>query len=109
MAIVLYQGEETEETISIDEERYYISTGFMQDNTYEEHDLTEMDRMELEQYIRDNDLDISDLAGVLVVASASSAVIKGPGSNTFLDELQKQQFSTEQDIRPEMAMEIGGL
>ena len=109
MAIVLYQGEETEEIISIDEERYYVSTGFMQDNTYEEHDLTEMDRMELEQYIRDNDLNISDLAEVLVVASAASAVIKGPGSNTFLDELQKQQFSTEQDIRPEMAMEIGGL
>ncbi len=110
MAIVHYKGRETEEAVSIDGERYYVATGFMQDRTYEEHDLTELDRMELEQYIKDNDLDISDLAGLVVVASVADTATKTPGSDTFLDELQKQQFSMEQDIRqePEMSIGIGG-
>ena len=92
-------GQLEQEAVSIDGERYYVATGFMQDRTYEEHDLTELDRMELEQYIKDNDLDISDLAGLVVVASVADTATNTPGSDTFLDELQKQQFSMEQDIR----------
>lgn len=110
MAIVLYKGEETEENVCMDQERYYVSTGYMQDHTYEEHDLSSMDQMELEEYIRENRLDLTELTGMLVLASVAGNVIDNQQKGAdFLDELQKQQLDLQPAaLEKETMLGIGG-
>lgn len=110
MAIVLYKGKETEENVCKDQERYYVSTGYMQDHTYEEHDLDSMDQMEMEEYIRENHLDITDLTGMLVLASAAGNTLdNGQNGGNFLDELQKQQLSLQMiDQEQDLMIGMGG-
>lgn len=110
LADVINQGIETSEEIWQENGRLYTATGFEADHTYQEHDLTETERQDLQKFCEDNNVMLDEYSPLLVVSSQNIQQQQpGQKAASFLDALQRQEFShdqTNQNI--EMSIGIGG-
>ena len=107
VARTVYNGMESEESIWKGQDRFYVATGYEMDHTYKEHDLTEPERQELEQYIKDNGIEIDETAELLILKSAYTMPLEKKGTS-YLDQLQEQEFHEEEmNVESEMVIGMG--
>lgn len=110
LADVIDQGIESSGEIWQENGRLYTATGFEADHTYQEHDLTETERQDLQKFCEDNNVMLDEYSPLLVVSSQNIQQQQpGQKAASFLDALQRQEFShdqTNQNI--EMSIGIGG-
>lgn len=114
IAKTVIEGVEAAEEVCRQGERYFITSGYEFDHTYVEHDLSEEQKEELENYIAENDIKLDEDLMVLMEKDAAEHV-KGMSSAeekkgvNFLNALQQQEFDQGSvQLEPEMGIGIGG-
>lgn len=106
VAKVLNDGLETEENIWTEYGRIYVATGYMADNTYEEHDLTETEREELKAFMEENGIEADETSPFLFVDESVLRKTEKKEGADLLDQLQ-HQFQEDGSMAPEQELAIG--
>lgn len=109
MADIVANGIESEEAVWSDGERKYIVTGYAVDHSYHEYNLTESEQEDLKKFIEDQHIVLDDMSPMLILKMQKAETIKAPekGCASFLDTLQKQNFTQSEPTIPEPELNIG--